>query len=449
MSVRKPDSAVCNITQLTNIIPGETLKMRRTAVNSILAAIVMLVAIEKVSAQQAAQPATGTVHKIDNQRIVIKPESLPKPFETKSAVNSPKVAPRPEGAALSLPAGFSVAPFAEGDFQNPRWIIEGPNGDLFVSDNQANSIHLLRDANRDNRIDNKTEKFTFLAGLKQPFGMAIQGGYFYVANTNSVMRFKYTPGQTVIEGEGEKVIDLPGDGYRQHWTRNVIFSRDGGKMYVSVGSETNVGEEEPRRAAISEYNPDGSGHRVFASGLRNPIGLAWNPATGELWTAVNERDGLGEDLVPDYATSVRDGGFYGWPYSYIGSNPDPRMKGKGEDLIKRAIVPDVLFEAHSAALGIVFYTGKMFPKEYQGDAFVALHGSWNRSSRSGYKVVRVPFKNGKPEGGYENFLVGWVQNDAGKEVWGRPVGLAVIRDGSLLVVDDGGKKIWRVSYAKK
>jgi glucose/arabinose dehydrogenase len=418
------------------------------AITTAFLPIIPLTACAQAS-QQASQGGGGTVHKIDSKRIVIKPESLPKPFATNSANNNPKVAPAPTGAGLSVPAGFDVKVFAEGDFPNPRWIIEGPNGDIFLSDNRANSITLLRDANKDGAIDNKSERFEFATGLNQPFGMAIQNGYFYVANTNAILRFKYQPGQTKLEGSGEKIIDLPGEGYRQHWTRNMIFSKDGKKIYVSVGSETNVSEEEPRRAAINEYNADGTGHRIYASGIRNPIGLAWNPTTGQLWTAVNERDGLGDDLVPDYATSVKDGGFYGWPYSYIGKNVDPRMEGKGKDLVEKALVPDVLFEAHCAALGLVFNTGKMFPKEYQGDAFVAMHGSWNRSSRNGYKVVRIPFEKGKPEGGYENFLVGWVQDDSAKEVWGRPVGLAMIRDGSLLVVDDGGKKIWRVTYTGK
>jgi glucose/arabinose dehydrogenase len=401
------------------------------------------------ASQPGGQGSGGTVHKIDSRRIVITPESLPKPFASGSATNHPEVSPAPTGAGLSLPTGFDVKVFAEGEFRNPRWIIEGPNGDLFLSDNQANSITLLRDGNKDGAIDNKTERFEFVTGLNQPFGMAIQNGYFYVANTNAVLRFTYKPGQTKLEGSGEKIVDLPGEGYRQHWTRNIIFGKDGKKMYVSVGSETNVSEEEPRRAAINEYNADGTGHRIYASGIRNPIGLAWNPTTGQLWTAVNERDGLGDDLVPDYATSVQDGGFYGWPYSYIGKNLDPRMEGKGKDQVEKALVPDVLLEAHCAALGLVFNTGTMFPQEYQGDAFVAMHGSWNRSKRSGYKVVRIPFENGKPEGGYENFLVGWVQNDSAKEVWGRPVGLAMIGDGSLLVVDDGGKKIWRVTYTGK
>ena len=402
-----------------------------------------------VTAQDAPNPEkTGrSISQKVGDRIVITPSSLPRPFETKAVANGPRSAPAPAGAALAVPAGFEVKVFAEGDFQNPRWMIEGANGDLFLADSRANNVVLLRDANKDGRIDNATERFVFATGLNQPFGLAIQAGWFYIANTSTVVRFKYEVGQTSLTGAGEKIIDLPGQGYRQHWTRNLLFSRDGRKLFVSVGSESNVSEEpEPRRAAISEYNPDGTGHRIFASGIRNPIGLAWNPVTGQLWTAVNERDGLGDDLVPDYVTSVKDGGFYGWPYAYIGSNEEPRLKGKRPDLVAKAIIPDVLVEPHAAALGLTFYNGRMFPKEYVGDAFVALHGSWNRALRSGYKVVRIPFKNGKPEGGYENFLTGWVPDEKGREVWGRPVGVTVIRDGSLLVVDDGGNKVWRITY---
>jgi len=385
------------------------------------------------------------------QRIVYTTQGLPKPFETESVRNPPKVVAQPSGAKLEVPAGFNISVFSEGDYQEPRWVKEGPNGDLFLTDSRKNEIYLLRDANKDGKIDNATERFTFATGLKRPFGMAIQKvgaeTYFYVGNTDSVVRFKYKIGQTKLEGQPEKLVDmLPGG----HWTRDILFSKDGKKMYVSHGSASNVNEGEPEiRAAINQYNPDGTGHKIFASGIRNPVGLAWNPVNGELWTAVNERDLLGDDLVPEYATSVKEGGFYGWPDSYMGSNVDPRVKNPRMDLVKRAIVPDVLIEPHSAALGIVFYTGRMFPAEYRNDAFVALHGSWNRKNRTGYKVIRIPFEKGKPEGGYENFLTGWVPDETAPEVWGRPVGLAVIRDGSLLVVDDGGKKIWRVTYGKK
>ena len=384
------------------------------------------------------------------QRIVIQPNGLPKPFHSESVRNPPKVVAQPNGASLSVPAGFSVSVYTEGDYQNPRWIKQGPNGDLFLADSRKNEIYLLRDSNKDGKIDNATERFTFATGLKMPFGMAIQKvgaeTYFYVGNTDSIVRFKYQIGQTKLEGAPEKLLDLPGGG---HWTRDILFSKDGKKMYVSVGSLSNVNEGEPAvRAAINEYNPDGTGHRIFASGIRNPVGLAWNPVNGELWTAVNERDLFGDDLVPEYATSVKDGGFYGWPDCYMGQNPDPRVKNPRADLVKRALVPDVLIEPHSAALGIVFYTGKMFPAEYQGDAFVALHGSWNRKNRSGYKVIRIPFAKGKPEGGYENFLTGWLPGEDSPEVWGRPVGVTMINDGSLLVVDDGGRKVWRVTYKK-
>lgn len=402
-------------------------------------------------AAPASYGQTGHPAAAPGKRIIIKPETLPKPYHSDSARNFPRVVPAPPGAKLSLPPGFEVSVFAEGDLSNPRWLIEGANGDLFLSDARANAIFLLRDANKDGRIDNATERFTLVEGLNRPFGMAINQGFFYVGNTNGVVRFKYNPGETKITSAAEKIAELPAQGYNNHWTRNLLFSPDGKKLYVSVGSGTNVDiEADPLRAAISEYNPDGTGHRIYASGIRNPIGLAWNPVTKELWSAVNERDGLGDDLVPDYATSVKDGGFYGWPYMYIGGNVDPR---RADDLTKirlrNPIVPDVLLEAHCAALGLVFYTGKMFPAEYQGDAFVAMHGSWNRSQRSGYKVVRIPMKNGKPEGGYENFLTGWVADTPNKEIWGRPVGLLMKSDGSLLVVDDGANKVWRITYTGK
>lgn len=385
------------------------------------------------------------------KRIVLTPGGLPKPFDTPSMRKPPKVIPQPSGARLELPPGFDLSVFSEGDYNNPRWIKEGPNGDLFLADSQANKIYLLRDANKDGKIDNASERFVFAESLNKPFGMAVQkigaDTWFYIGNTDSVVRFKYTPGQTKLEGTPEKLLEVPAGG---HWTRDILFSRDGKKLYVSVGSLSNVNEgEDPRRAAINEYNPDGSAHRIFAFGIRNPVGLAWNPANGEMWTAVNERDLLGDDLVPEYATSVKDGGFYGWPDSYMGKNLDPRVKNPRMNLVEKVLIPDVLLEPHSAALGIVFYTGKMFPKEYQGDAFVALHGSWNRAKRSGYKVVRIPFEKGKPEGGYENFLMGWVPDETGDSVWGRPVGVTMMRDGSLLVVDDGGKKVWRVTYKGK
>jgi len=424
------------------------MKIKRSAFIRI---ILLTTGVFMVVFSQTQNPVEFSTPPGSGKRIVLTSNGLPKPFASESVRNNPKIIPQPSGAKLELPPGFELSVFSEGDYKNPRWIKEGPNGDLFLADLEGNSIYLLRDANKDGKIDNATERFTFATGLNRPFGMAVQKigaqTWFYVGNTDSVVRFKYSPGQTKLDGAPEKLLEVPTGGHR---TRDVLFSRDGKKMYLSVGSLSNVDEgEDPRRAAINEYNPDGSGHRIFASGIRNPVGLAWNPANGQLWTAVNERDLLGDDLVPEYATSVKDGGFYGWPDSYMGQNLDPRVKNPRKELVARAIVPDVLIEPHSAALGIVFYTGKMFPKEYQGDAFVALHGSWNRSKRSGYKVIRIPFANGKPEGGYENFLMGWVPDETGEGVWGRPVGVTMIRDGSLLVVDDGGKKVWRVTYTGK
>jgi glucose/arabinose dehydrogenase len=322
-----------------------------------------------------------------------------------------------------------------------------PNGDVFVAESQEGRIKILRDTNGDGKVD---ERFEFASGLSRPFGMAFWKDYLYVGNTDAVLRFKYKPGQTKAEDHGEKIASLPMNGYREHWTRNVLFSPDNSKLYVTVGSQSNVdAESDPLRAAISQYNPDGSGHKIFASGTRNPIGLAFYPGTRTLWAAVQERDLLGDDLVPDYLTSIKDGGFYGWPFSYTGSNEDPRRKGERPELVKKALVPDVLIQAHSAVLGLTFYTGRMFPAAYRGDAFVALHGSWNRSKRTGYKIIRVRFKNGRPVGGYDDFLTGWMMGEESKDVWGRPVGLLVLKDGSMLIADDGAHKIWRVAYSKR
>jgi glucose/arabinose dehydrogenase len=285
--------------------------------------------------------------------------------------------------------------------------------------------------------------------MRQPFGIAFQNGYLYVANTDAVVRYRYTPGDTQAQGEPEKLVDLPAGG--NHFTRNIIFNRAGTKMYVTVGSNSNNDAgEDCRRAAILEFNPDGTGYRIYASGLRNPVGLALQPGTDTIWTAINERDQMGDDLVPDYATSVRDGGFYGWPYSYIGKNYDPRFVGAFPELINKALIPDVLIPSHSAALGVTFYTGTQFPQRYRNGGFVALHGSWNRSSAAGYKVVFFPMNNGRP-GPLEDFLTGFLASDGTNntpiQTWGRPVGVLTARDGSLLVSDDGGNRIWRIAAA--
>ena len=364
----------------------------------------------------------------------IRADQLPPPFHTGSAANAPTVIPRPADAKLIVPDGFRIELFAD-DFEDPRNMVLAPNGDVFVVDSAAGKIIVLRGEQR----------WTFASELNRPFGLAFRGNHLYVGNTDAVVRFDYAPGQTEATGEATRITPLPTGG---HATRNVIFNRDGSKMYVAVGSASNVSDEsdEPLRAAITEYNPDGTGKRTFASGLRNPIGLAWNG--NALWTAVNERDGLGDDLVPDYATEVKDGAFYGWPFSYIGQHPDPRREGERPDLVARAIPPSVLIESHAAPITLAFYDGAMFPERYRGGAFVALHGSWNRSLRSGYKVIHIPFRNGQPAGGYDDFVVGWAPDPERDSVWGRPAGLLVLRDGSLLISDDGAGVIWRVTHSR-
>jgi glucose/arabinose dehydrogenase len=366
---------------------------------------------------------------------------LPEPFATPSVRNTAQVVSKPDSAQLKAPAGFSVSVYAD-NLQGPRTMLYAPNGDLFVAQSRAGSVIVLRDTNNDGEPDART---VYAQGLNGVFGMAFHDGYLYLGRTDSIIRYKYKDGDTQAQGTPEKLLDLPTGG---HSTRNIVFSRDGKKMYVAVGSASNKSDgEEPRRAAVNEYNPDGTGHRVFASGLRNPVALTLQPGTDTIWVSVNERDTLGDDLVPDYITSVKDGGFYGWPYSYIGSNYDPEHGGKRPDLVQRAIVPDVLLPAHAAAVGLTFYTGTQFPQRYRNGAFVGLHGSWNRSKLSGYRVAFVPFQNGKPSGPVEDFLTGWIITEGSPgSTWGRPVSPFVAKDGSLLVSDDGGNKIWRVRY---
>jgi glucose/arabinose dehydrogenase len=401
------------------------------------------VSADKSESNSETTSAQATAPKLGHYNIT--PASLPAPTVLQGPRNPPSLIPRPAGHQLTHAAGFSVAEYAEGDFQRPRWMALAPNGDVFVAESEPGRIKVLRDTDNDGKAD---QRFEFVSGLGRPFGMAFWRDYLYVGNTGSVVRFKYKNGQTKAEGEPEKIADLPIAGYREHWTRNLLFSPDGTKLYVTVGSQSNVdAESDPMRAAISEYNPDGSGHRIYASGTRNPIGLAFYPGTRTLWSAVQERDLLGDDLVPDYVTSIKEGGFYGWPFSYAGSIEDPRRKGERPDLVKKAIVPDVLIQAHSAVLGLLFYSGRMFPAEYRNDAFVALHGSWNRAKRTGYKIIRIRFRNGKPVGGYDDFITGWMMGEDSREVWGRPVGLLVLRDGSMLITDDAANKIWRVSYS--
>ena len=410
---------------------------------------------------------------------------------------------RPAAVMPMAPAGFTVSVYAE--LQAPRLMVYAPNGDLFVSSPAANNITVLRDANNDGVFESRgvyAQGEVVARGggagagaaapapvapppapapaavvnpeingpilgaaapacvappafanrgpgtLAAPFGMAFHDGYLYVGNTGSIVRYKYTTGDLKAQDAPEKLLELPTGG---HSTRNIVFNRAGTKMYVTVGSQSNNSAgEDCRRAAVLEFNPDGTGYRVYASGIRNPVGLTLQPGSDTLWVAVNERDNLGDDLVPDYATSVKDGGFYGWPYSYIGQHPDPRYVGAFPDLVKRALVPDVLIPAHSAALGVAFYTGTLFPQRYHNGGFVALHGSWNRSTASGYKVAFFPMTNGKP-GPLEDFMTGFLLKDGSGgtpvERWGRPVGVTVARDGGLLISDDGSNKIWKISAA--
>jgi glucose/arabinose dehydrogenase len=394
---------------------------------------------------QQQKPAAAQSTPSALRKYHIKASDLPPPTDY-SASNGPEVVSKPSGAELTLPKDFKIGVFAEGGFNSPRWLALAPNGDIFVAESRANRITVLRDKNGDGMAD---DRFLFTDKVNQPFGMAFWKNYLYIANTDSVIRFTYQSGQTAAAGNPEKIADLPGQGYRQHWTRNIVFSPDGSKMYVSVGSESNVdAESEPMRAAITEFNPDGTGKRIFASGIRNPIGMAFHPQTKALYAAVQERDRIGDDLVPDFVTRVQFGEFYGWPYSYIGQNVDPRRKGEKPELVRKSLVPDVLVQAHSAVMGMIFYTGNMFPEEYRGDAYVALHGSWNRTKRTGYKLIRVPFENGRPTGGYEDFVTGWMLSEDSDEVWGRPVCPLVLKDGSMLLSDDGAHKIWRISYIK-
>ncbi len=367
---------------------------------------------------------------------------LPLPYNTPSADNPPRVIPQPNGVSLRVPAGFDVATFAEG-FRQPRFMLLAPNGDVLLSDSSENgSVYALRDTNGDGRAD---ARVALLTGLDRPYGLAIWKEYLYVAEAGSVKRYKYDGRNVAMPGQ--EVISLKGLA-GGHWTRTILFDARGEKMYLSIGSasKASVGED-PRRAAINRYNPDGTGQEIFASGLRNVLGLRWYPGTDALWASVQERDMLGDDLVPDYFTSIRQGGFYGWPYFYIGDHVDPRNKGKAPaGLSGRVTVPDLLLQSHAAAMDAIFYTGKTFPREYQGGAFLAQHGSWNRSLRVGYNVVFIPFSNGKPSGKVQEFLSGFMLAPDRKEVWGRPVGLLQLEDGSLLMSDDGGRKVWRISF---
>jgi glucose/arabinose dehydrogenase len=389
---------------------------------------------------------------------------LPPPYATPSVYNFPVIVPKPANAELTLPPGFHMEVLADG-FQIPRFMTLAPGGEVLLSDSgrvapgaNAGTIYALTGPNQNQRK-------VVAANLDRPYGLALWKDYLYVGETLSIKRFKFDP-KTLTATEGQEIVSLKGfEG--MHWTRTLLFNPNGTKLYVSVGSGSNhnVGEDE-RRAAISSCNPDGSDCQIFASGLRNPVGLRWYPGTETLWTSVQERDDLGDDLVPDYFTHVQPNGFYGWPYAYIGPHVDPfnsgsklladllkhphgfTQAGQISKLVDSSITPDLLLGGHRAPLDILFYTGHQFPSEYQGGAFVALHGSVNRSKRAGYSIGFIPFQNGKPAGPLREVVTGWMLSPDTRDVWGRPVGLLQMPDGSLLISDDGARKIWRLSYTK-
>lgn len=381
----------------------------------------------------------------------ITPSDLPQPADATPSRGT--VIPRPENAWPQAPAGFKVELYVSSGLAQPRQIRPAPNGDMFVADSSAGEIKVFRGITREGK---PAQTAVFAAGLNRPFGVSFYPSganpqWVYVGNTNSVVRFPYKSGDLKAGGAAETIVaQLPSGG--GHWTRDVVFSKDGKSMLVAVGSASNIDDPDSHpgefhRANVLEYTPEGKFVAVYASGIRNPVGLGINPETGELWVSVNERDNLGDNLVPDYVTHVERGGFYGWPYFYIGPNADARLNGAHPELKSKVLVPDVLLTPHNASLGLTFYEGKQFPEEYRGDLFAAEHGSWNRSVRSGHEVIRVPLEKGRSNGVYQDFLTGFVTADG--QMWGRPVGVAVAQDGSVLVTDDGSKSIWRVSYTGK
>jgi glucose/arabinose dehydrogenase len=430
--------------------------MKKTHLQTVIIMAVFFTACSssKQTASVTAQNNNGNINAAAN---------LPAPYATPAVRNNSIVIGWPQDETPVAPEGFKVTRFADG-LDNPRWIYTAPNGDIFiamantVSDGftkTANGKKLGKSSNtilllRDNDGDGVPEiKNVFLTGLNRPLGMLVLNNKFYVANTNGLWVYPYAEGQTEMKDSGTKILDLPAGGYNNHWTRNIIASRNGSKIYVSVGSGSNVAEHgidnEIRRANILEINPDGSGERIYAAGLRNPVGMDWATGTNTLWTAVNERDNLGDDLVPDYATSIKENGFYGWPYAYFGKNADPRLNGERMDLVNNTLVPDVDLGAHTASLGLVFNQKNYLTEKYFGGMFIGQHGSWNRSKLSGYKVVYVPFANGKPSGPPQDFLTGFMVNDNGNQVYGRPVGVAFTKKGQMLVADDAGKTIWMIT----
>ncbi len=442
--------------------------MRHYRVLSALAAAAVVITGSAIAQKQAVltgQAAfTDALHESPGTRRHLTTADLPGPAPEQSVDNGPKVVPRPNDAWPKAPAGFKVTLYAT-DLDNPRLIRTAPNGDIFLAESETGKIVILRGVGADGKAQTVS---VFATGLHQPFGIAFyplgpNPEYLYVGDTDQIVRFPYHNGDLKATGEMVNLAELPGGGRLRgggHWTRDVAFSKDGTKLFASVGSHSNVDyadthPEETHRADVLEFTPTGSFVKVYASGLRNCVGETINPITGELWCSTNERDGLGNNLVPDYVTHVQEDGFYGWPWFYFhgtagqagGGMQDPRHPGKHPELQSKVITPDILVNPHFASLEMLFYEGQQFPKEYRGDGFAAEHGSWNRAQRSGYEVVRLPMKNGHATGEYEDFLTGFVNADG--TVWGRPVGVTVAKDGSLFVSDDGSRSIWHVTYVEK
>jgi glucose/arabinose dehydrogenase len=382
--------------------------------------------------------------------IELKVEDLPPPRPEEAARVTSRLVPPPENAALYAPQGFKVNVFAQG-IRHARWLALTPEGDVLCAASMSNTIYLLKDQDNDGIADDAIVFLDKARGANAPFGMAFHEGYFYLGNTDAVLRYEYDASTQQLKGEPVKLIDLPGGGYNQHWTRNVRVAPNGKRLFVTIGSKSNNSIEPLPRAAVITMNLDGSDVKVYASGLRNPVGLDFHPVTHEPYVTVNERDNLGHDLVPDYFTRIRQDEFFGWPYVYLKpENVDPRIgpdhQQAAADRITRTRTPDVLFQAHSAALGLTFYNQGKFPEYYRNGAFAAFRGSWNRKPATGYKIVFIPFKDGRPTGAYEDFVTGFLLNDDSAQCWGRPVGVLVTPVGDLLFADDNGGRIFRVTY---
>lgn len=389
--------------------------------------------------------ATGaSAADLPGQRFSISPANLSKPYATPAVDNTSEIVARPSGAALKAPPGFTVSLFAA-NTPDARWMTVAPNGDIFLAESDAGNVVVLRPSPDGTRAAIVS---TFATGFERPHGLAIHGESLFVADVKAIWKLPYSHGELKAKGKRLRVVGTTPRAGVGHFTRDIAFDSHGG-LFLTIGSKDNVAEDPLPYASVQKVNDNGT-LSTFASGLRNPVGIAFYPGTDNLFVTVNERDGLGDDLPPDYLTRIRQGEFFGWPYAYTGSHPDPEFGVKRPDLVTAARAPDVLFHAHSAPLGLVFYEGSQFPAEYRGDAFVALHGSWNSSRPTGYKVVRVQFANGRPQNAYENFITGWWDGSTSPaRVWGRPAGLAVARDGSLLIADDAANTVWRVSYRGK